>query len=203
VSYASIGDVLQGMGKLDDALAAFRSANAAAKAFVARNGTNAEWRHDLAFSHFAIGGILGAQKKLTESLISYRASLAGFKALLAQQADNSPLQAELRNNAEKIGDLAYSLVLAHNFTTALEAADEVIAVDPEMIFAQGNRAHALMFLGRVEEARAIYLKYRGREKVVDDKPWEMTVLGDFADLHKAGLQHPLMDEIEKLFVPKG
>jgi hypothetical protein len=61
-----------------------------------------------------------------------------------------------------------------------------------------NRAHALMFLNRVDEARVLYLKYRG-QKVEGDKSWEAAILEDFAELQKAGLTHPLMQEIEKVF----
>ena len=67
------------------------------------------------------------------------------------------------------------------------------------IFIYGNRAHALMLLGQADEARAIYLQYRGKTNVVGEKSWETAVLDDFAELRKAGLNHPLMDEIEGLF----
>ena len=56
-----------------------------------------------------------------------------------------------------------------------------------------------MFLGRVNEERALYLRYRGEKNVQDGKPWEIVVLEDFAELRKAGLTHPLMDEINKRF----
>jgi hypothetical protein len=39
--------------------------------------------------------------------------------------------------------------------------------------------------------------------VVGDKPWEATVLEDFAELRKAGLTDPLMDEIESKFATGG
>jgi hypothetical protein len=55
-----------------------------------------------------------------------------------------------------------------------------------------------MFLDRIDEARALYLKYRGQQ-VEGDKSWEVVILGDFAELQKAGLTHPLMQEIEKAF----
>ena len=58
-----------------------------------------------------------------------------------------------------------------------------------------------MFLGRTDEARALYLKYRGQK--IDGKPWETVVLGDFAEFRKAGLTNPLMDEVEKLFASAG
>jgi hypothetical protein len=60
-----------------------------------------------------------------------------------------------------------------------------------------NRAHAFMFLSRVDEAQALYLEYRSAKKVQGEKSWETVVLEDFAELRKAGLTHPLMSEIEK------
>jgi hypothetical protein len=61
-----------------------------------------------------------------------------------------------------------------------------------------------MFLNRVDEARALYLRYRGQKAHEnDDELWEAAILGDFAELRKAGLTHPLMDEIEKKFTVNG
>ena len=66
-----------------------------------------------------------------------------------------------------------------------------------------NRAHALMFLGRIDEARALYLKYRGKQDVQPGKSWEIVILEDFAELQKAGLTSSLMEEIKKEFAAKG
>jgi hypothetical protein len=60
-----------------------------------------------------------------------------------------------------------------------------------------------MFLGRVDEARALYLRYRGEKNVQDGKPWETVVLEDFAELRKAGHTRPLMDEIKERFAAGG
>jgi hypothetical protein len=60
-----------------------------------------------------------------------------------------------------------------------------------------------MFLGRVDEARALYLRYRGEQNVGDGKPWETVILEDFAELQKAGLTHPLMDAIKERFAAGG
>jgi hypothetical protein len=62
-----------------------------------------------------------------------------------------------------------------------------------------KRAHALVFLGRADEARAIYLNYRGVQNLQHEKSWVAICLDDFAQMHKAALSHPLMDEIEKQF----
>jgi hypothetical protein len=85
----------------------------------------------------------------------------------------------------------------------LEASDFVISIVPDEIWLYTNRAHALMFLNRADEARALYLKYRGEKKVHGEKSWEAVVLEDFAELRKAELSHPLMDEIESKFSTSG
>ena len=106
--------------------------------------------------------------------------------------------------AAGIGGLAFKLLLAHDMTDALAAADQSISLAPDQIWLYTNRAHALMFLGRIDEARALYLKYRGQKDASSDaKPWETIVLGDFAEFRNAGLTNPLMDEIEKLFTSAG
>ena len=99
-----------------------------------------------------------------------------------------------------MGDSAFNLLLAHEFQKSLDASDFAIAAAPGLVWLQTNRAHALLFLGRIDEARKIYLDHRG-EKTLDDKIWEVAVREDFAELRKAGLTNPLMDEIEKLFGP--
>ena len=55
-----------------------------------------------------------------------------------------------------------------------------------------------MFTGSIDEARELYLRYRG-QKAQGEETWEANVLDDFAELRKTGLAHPLMDEIEKHF----
>ncbi len=99
-----------------------------------------------------------------------------------------------------MGTLAFNLVLAGDSTTALAAIDQAIAVAPDQIWLHANRAHALMFLGRVDEARTLYLKYRGQTLAErNGTSWETAVLDDFAQLRKTGLSNRLMDEIGNLF----
>jgi hypothetical protein len=44
-----------------------------------------------------------------------------------------------------------------------------------------NRVYALVFLGRMDEARALYLEHRGQKDVQDGKSWEAVVLKEFTD----------------------
>jgi predicted Zn-dependent protease len=90
-------------------------------------------------------------------------------------------------------------LLATEFPKALEAIDFTISHAPDTRWLYINRAHALMFLNPAQEARALYLQYRGEVDVLDGKPWTALIRSDFAELRKAGLSRPLMDEIEAQF----
>ena len=190
-------------GKLDEALKAYRDSLAIRERLAAADRSNSGWQRDLSVSYNKVGDVLVAQGKLDDALKAYRDRLAIAERLAAADHSNTQWRDDLQYIAEQIGGLAYRFILARDFATALEATDQAIALAPDVIFLYGNRAHALMFLGRVDEARTLYLKYRGRQKVVDEKSWEATVLDDFAELRKVGLTHPLMDEIEAKFAARG
>ena len=78
-----------------------------------------------------------------------------------------------------------------------------ISLAPGKTWLYTNRAHALMLLGRIGEARALYLQYSGRPKVEGEKTWETMVVEDFAQLRNAGIRNRLMDEIETKFSARG
>jgi tetratricopeptide (TPR) repeat protein len=190
-------------GKLNEALAAYRDSHAIDEALVAKDSSNTERQRDLSISDIKIGDVLVAQGKLNEALAAYRDNVGIAERLAAAERSNTQWQSELQYSVGKVGGLAYWFVLAHDFARGLEAADQAISLAPNKLWVHGNRAHALMFLGRLDEARAIYLHYRGAKKVQGEKSWETVVLEDFAELRKAGLTHPLMDEIEIKFTARG
>ena len=60
-----------------------------------------------------------------------------------------------------------------------------------------NHAHALLFLGRTQEAKRIYLQRRGEK--MGSKTWDQVVLKDLNDLEKAGLTSPEFARVPQLF----
>jgi tetratricopeptide (TPR) repeat protein len=203
VSYAKVGDVLVAQGKLDEALAAYRDALAIRERLATADRSNTQWQRDLSISYGRISDVLVSQGKLDDALTAYRDGLAIAERLATADRSNTQWQRDLHLCIGRIGGLAYKLVLARNFTVALEVADQAIALAPKETWLYMNRAHALMFLGRVDEARTLYLKFRGKQKVQDDRSWETIVLKDFAELRRAGLTHSLMLEIEKVLSGAG
>ncbi len=200
---ADVGDVLRAQGKLTDALQSDRDSLAIRQRLVQSNPGNAGWRRDVSASYNNIADVLQDQGKINDALASYRAALAILQALVEQDKSNANWRKGLEYSISGIGGVAFLLLPARDFKTALEAADQAISLEPNKIWLYTNRAHALMFLGRTDEARALYLKYRGQKNVSGGKVWEAVVLDDFAQLKKAGLTNPLMDEIEKLFSSAG
>jgi TPR repeat protein len=100
--------------------------------------------------------------------------------------------------ARALSGVIGSALFAKDFTKALTVAERAHALFPDDTGIESNRAHALMFLGHDEEAKALYLAHK-REPVSGEinKLWEQVIAHDFAAFRKAGLTHPMMADIEK------
>jgi tetratricopeptide (TPR) repeat protein len=199
VSCENVGNVLVAQGKLDEALTAYRDGLAIRQRLASIERSYTQLDHELSVLYRKVGDVLTTQGKLDDALKVYRDDLAISEQLAATDRSNMQWQNNFQYSVGRIGGLAYRLVLARNFGKGLEAADQAISLAPDKIWLYANRAHALMFLDRVDEARALYLKYRGTKNVQSEESWDTVILEDFAELRKAGLTHPLMAEIEKQF----
>ncbi len=140
---------------------------------------------------------------MPEALESYRAALDIVQHLISNDRSNAQWQKDLQFCVGRIGLAAWNAVLTSDFAMAIDAADQAIGLAPEATWLYAIRAHALMFAGRVDEARALYLKYRGEKNVMAGKSWDAVIIEGFAALKKAGLVSPLMDEIERQFSSAG
>jgi len=129
-------------------------------------------------------------RRRDEALASDQEALAIAKMLPKADKTNAQRISEPSYMSGEIASIAYEFELAGAFAKALEAADLAISLAPDETWIYTNRAHALMFLGRVDEARTIYLQHRGEKS--HDVIWETAVLRDFVELRKAGYMHPLM-----------
>jgi tetratricopeptide (TPR) repeat protein len=199
VAHDRIGVLLRKQANLGEALKSCRDGLAIAERLVKTDPGN-EAQRDLLVSYEHVGDVLQAQCNLNEALKLYRDGLAIAERLAETDARNTQSQ-DLQIAVSKIGGLAWTFVLAGKFSQAIDAIDQAVSAAPDLIWLYANRAYALMFLGEVDEARAIYLRYRHHEKIQGEKSWDAVVLEDFVELRKAG-SHPLMDEIEKVFSAK-
>jgi tetratricopeptide (TPR) repeat protein len=120
-------------------------------------------------------------------------------AAAAEAFDNNTTGKPGDITAGALANLSWFALFAHQYAEALTAAERAIKLTPNDLVPETNRAHALMFLGRTDEARAIYLAHKGAK--VGSKTWNEVIPEDFAKLRKAGFTDPLMAEIEAAFKP--
>jgi TPR repeat protein len=100
--------------------------------------------------------------------------------------------------AHALSSAAWHALFAREFTKALTVADRAHALLPDSLLIETNRAHALMFLGRGEDCKALYVAHKGKPLSGQDAQlWERAIADDFAEFRKAGLTHPMMADIEK------
>lgn len=97
--------------------------------------------------------------------------------------------------AIELGDLSWHALLARKFGEALAAAERGLSLAPQEAWIETNRAHALLLLGRVDEARALYLARKGK-RLSGGRLWEVVIREDFDALRKASIEHPAFIEIE-------
>jgi tetratricopeptide (TPR) repeat protein len=100
-----------------------------------------------------------------------------------------------QSTVEELTNLAWLALVAGEPDKAIATCEQSLALQPDDPVAEINRAHALMYLGRGAEARALYEAYKA-VLFPDNKTWPQTVAEDFAELRKAGREHPQMAEIE-------
>jgi tetratricopeptide (TPR) repeat protein len=109
--------------------------------------------------------------------------------------------------ASALGGLAFNLVLDSQFAEAQTRCEEAQRLANEigdgvqrsrrddLIFIQGNLAHALLFQGHYDEALAIYRQYW--DKPLHGKTFGEITLEDFAAFDKAGLTHPDLSRMKQ------
>lgn len=203
VSYTRIGDVHVAQRQFDEAFQSYQDGFAIIERLAASDRSTLIWQGNLSVLHDKVGNVLAEQGKLDEALKAYRLSLAICERLAVADRSNARWQKGREHSIGRIGGLAYKFVLDRNFASALEVADLAISLAPGTVWLHMNRAHALVFLGRVDEARALYLRHRGQKDVQGGRPWESVILQNFVELRNAGLAHPLMDEIKERFAAGG
>ena len=128
------------------------------------------------------------------------AKAAAMQAELAAAIEKAETEKEGKAGpltAQEQGNLAWYRLFTREFDKALAASERGLALRSGGLGIATNRAHALMFLGRAEEARTAYLEHKGKE-IAGQGEWGVVVLKDFAEFEKRGLAHPQMAAIRAL-----
>jgi tetratricopeptide (TPR) repeat protein len=138
----------------------------------------------------------------------YEAAAAGHYTEALQMQERLAAATETLDNKEEgksgeatargLQNVAWRALFAREFTKALTVTDRAHALLPNELSIETNRAHALLFLGRGEEAKALYLAHKGKPLPGQHgRLWQGAIVQDFAKFREAGLTHPMMAEIEK------
>jgi CHAT domain-containing protein/tetratricopeptide (TPR) repeat protein len=143
--------------------------------------------------------VLQRQVQQLDQAGKYPEALA-FQRRLAVQVEKAETADGGKSGARTASALqavAWYALLAHDFRTGLAASNRAHALAPTDMYVETNRAHALLMLGRVPEARALYLSHKGRPmSLTDDQMWEDVIADDIEALRKAGVDRPELRRID-------
>lgn len=132
-----------------------------------------------------------AEQQFREAL-----SIMRMRAQVEQALEIAKSGAPGNTTATSLGRLAWYAILAREFSEAETAASKALDLEPEANWIKINKGHALLFLGRVEDAKMLYASYDTIPKLSSDRiPRLITLAEDFAVLQSAGLQYPQMADI--------
>jgi tetratricopeptide (TPR) repeat protein len=147
---------------------------------------------------------LGSQSNGEEGLKRLQEAVEMFRRVMSAQPDEDARY----KVASMLGELAFKLVLNRQFAEARAQCEEAqslvngivnhygeIAYGGDLIFIQGNLAHALLFQGHYDEALAIYR--HNWNKPLWGKTFGEVTLEDFAAFDKAGLKHPDLSRMKQ------
>jgi TPR repeat protein len=130
---------------------------------------------------------------------NYAAALEFRKTYVATVEANEVARAgtPAGDTADALVGLAWDALMIRDFVTALEVSERGHKLDPTNVAIETNRAHALLFLHKKDEAKALYLEYRGKPVYTNDsKIWETVIAEDFAVFRKNGLFDSQLEEVE-------
>jgi TPR repeat protein len=153
-----------------------------------------DWAAKLALERLRIRETANAER-YAEALQLQEALAAKFEAA-ETKLNGKPGE----RTATELNRVVWFALFTKDFPKALTVADRSHALFPDSLVIETNRAHALMFIGHVEEAKALYLAHKGKPFSEQDKQlWEQAIAEDFEKFRNAGLAHPMMADIEAEF----
>jgi len=124
-----------------------------------------------------------------------------FLAYVSDEPDAIPTKAKTLHDAYR--SLAWDQFFARDFAGALASGEQTKKLDPSLLVGEEERALALLFLGRTQEAETIFLSNGGKK--MDATPnsksnliWEDSVFADYAALAKEGVTSPEAQRIGNL-----
>jgi hypothetical protein len=147
---------------------------------------------NLAFSKLGLGDRKGVSDAVEKLLASARGEANAAQAAL----DAKKSRAAIDRAVIAYGTLAWAELLNNHLQESIRASRSALQLDDKQAWIHANLAHAYLLSGQVDQASAVYLAHVG-EQMYDDR-FEISVLDDFAELRKLGLDRPAIAQMEKL-----
>lgn len=199
-----LGDLHYEGGQLGTALQAYREASGIREKVANNDPGQHYWQRDFILNLTSIGNTLTKLGQTDEAIASYRAASDRQLQLATdiEKIESGESRSERGGTANALGNLAWHALLARRYEQALISADRALSLKPDRDWIILNRAHALLFMERIEEAKAQYSVVQGKKMLTASRvPQKAGIESDFDDLKKAGLHHPAMDEILEASAP--
>jgi tetratricopeptide (TPR) repeat protein len=195
----NLAETLQQIGnvklRLDDregALAAYEKMLAINRE-LANDKSNTEAQRDLGGSLTQVGDVKLQLGDREGALAAHREMLTIDREIYSAM----PTPEAKSDLVNALGALSLTLLVNQRAQEALDRAQEAHALDPAALWIETNHAHALLFLGRFDKAKAIYLSEKDK-LVGDGQTFGQAVKDDFAMFRRFGIDLPAMKEIEAL-----
>jgi tetratricopeptide (TPR) repeat protein len=149
------------------------------------------WQYSLANSLYRRAGAISEHTRDSHEakLSDYREASALVREL--QKGSDRKETKEILINS--LVGISLNALFVRQDEEALAAAEEALELAPGDMRIMLNKAHALMYLERIDEALAIYEKHKG--KALLSETWEKSIVEHFAELKAAGRAHPVMDRV--------
>jgi len=201
LAYGQLAHAYRIAGQMAEAREALSRGQPIIERLLEKNPTTTTWQRDLTWFSREARQIVEDTIQVAEHAGQYdeASKLQDSIAASIEQAETKREGKPGRDTANALGIVAWRALLARDFSKALAASDRAILLASDFLWIESKRAHALLFLGRNDEAKALYLVHKG-EKLGgnDSKLWEQVIAEDFAEFRRTGLTHPMIAELEAL-----
>jgi tetratricopeptide (TPR) repeat protein len=199
IAIERIASIRRAEGDRAAALALSERRRAIYERLAANDPASSRWQSSLAGSLAGIADLRREEGDRTGALAAYR-QLLPIRERLAASTEGEETKSDGRpgrRTAAALIGVAWYALFTRDFAKALSASERAHSLDPDSRTVDTNRAHALLFLERGDDAKALYAAHKGK-RLADGsaKTWEQAIAEDFAALRQVGLEHALMGEIE-------
>jgi tetratricopeptide (TPR) repeat protein len=192
-AHNKVGYVLSAQHDNTGAASEFRAAADVARHGAEQEAAKTDWQGILVTALIGLGV---AQLDAGDPTGALSASEEALKTQRQLYSAGATLQAKAAL-VQALGQNSFVLLFTRRAPEAAKWAEEALALDPSAVWIETNRAHAYLFLGRFDEAKAIYLDNKDK-RVPGGRTFAKAVIDDFEMFRKNGIDIPAMHEIETL-----